>query len=348
MAVTTNLPFQLNVCPSTLSEGFSTYSPSALRNVFYGKKVSHLLDFDAPEMNEDVAEMFRQNSKSISVSGAQFKQSLILEKNILRLTTPGEQGQYILKPVPFRPPFGKAEELPANEHLTMQLAKQVFGIQTAECGLVFFRNGQAAYITRRFDITNNGGKIAQEDFASLSGKSKAGNGDSYRNLGSYLDVAFLLKNYVSAYPVEIEKLFNRVVFNYIFSNGDAHLKNFSLQQTANGDYILSPAYDMFNTAIHISNDSFFALYDGLFLNDYESESFQKLGFYAYDDFYDFGIKAGMVESRIKKILFSYTNPNPKVSAMAIRSFLSPTIRDLYLKQYKERVLMLGRSFRQIL
>ncbi len=83
----------LKYCPCTLAEGFNTYSPSALRNMFFGKKVSHVLDFDPPDASEEVAEKFRQNSKTISISGAQFKQSLILEKNKLRLTQPGESGQ---------------------------------------------------------------------------------------------------------------------------------------------------------------------------------------------------------------------------------------------------------------
>lgn len=60
-------PEKIKYCPSTLAEGFATYSPFALRNLFGGKKVSHLLNFDAPEMNEDVAERLRQNSKTISI-----------------------------------------------------------------------------------------------------------------------------------------------------------------------------------------------------------------------------------------------------------------------------------------
>ena len=83
------------------------------------------------------------------------------------------------------------------------------------------------------------------------------------------------------------------MFNYLFSNGDAHLKNFSWQQTESGDYLLSPAYDLINTSVHSPTDSFFALSDGLFSNDYETESFKVLGFYAFDDFYDFGLMIGI-------------------------------------------------------
>lgn len=335
---------EIKYCPCTLAEGFSTYSPSALRNMFYGKKISHVLDFDAPEIDEKVEELFRQNAKIISVSGAQFKQSLLLDKNKLRLTEVGEQAQFILKPVPFRPPFGKAEELPANEHLTMQIAKQVYGIITAECALVFFKNGEPAYITKRFDVNIDGSKTAQEDFASLSEKSKITEGENYRSSGSYQDIARLMKKFVGAYHVEIEKYFERIVFNYLFSNGDAHLKNFSLQQTTAGDYMLSPAYDLLDTSIHIPADSFFALIDGLFSDNFETESFKALGYYGYDDFYEFGLRIGLMETRIEKLLDKYRTESGKVKVLIQRSFLSEPIKEIFLSHYFDRTKMLNTSY----
>lgn len=339
-------PLDLKYCPCTLAEGFSTYSPSALRNMFFGRRVSHILDFDPPAINEEVAEKFRQNSKTISISGVQFKQSLVLEKNNLRLTQAGEMGQYILKPVPIRPSFGKPEELPANEHLTMQIAKQVYGINTAECALIFFKNGEPAYITKRFDRSDDGRKIAQEDFASLSGLARGKDGEDYRHQGSHEDVALVMKNYITAYLVEAEKYFERVIFNYLFSNGDAHLKNFSLSQTAGGDYILSPAYDLIDTRVHIPSDSFFALRDGLFSGNYYTESFKALGFYAYDDFFEFGAKIGLMESRIKKVLDKYRGANDQVKGLLGRSFLSAEVKMLYGDHYADRLRMLNNSYRK--
>jgi len=102
----------LNRCPGTLSEGFSTYSPSCLRNLFNGKKVNHLLSYDQPQMNEEVAELFIENRKRISISGVQEKLSFVLEKNVLRLTKEGEQGTYILKPIPRD--LKKVDQVPAN------------------------------------------------------------------------------------------------------------------------------------------------------------------------------------------------------------------------------------------
>ncbi|MGY6560897.1 MAG: HipA domain-containing protein [Luteibaculaceae bacterium] len=335
---------EIKYCPCTLQKGFDTYSPAGLRLLFNRKKVSHILDFNAPKIDDNVAEKLRQNSKHISISGAQFKQSLILEKNNLRLTEPNEQGEYILKPIPLRPPFGKEEELPANEHLTMQIAKQVYNISTAECGLVFFKDGEPAYITKRFDYKKNSLKIAQEDFATLSGKSKEKNGRNYRSTGSYQDIAQLMRKYVAAYAVEIEKYFQQIVFNYLFSNGDAHLKNFSLQQTQSGDYLLSPAYDLIDTSVHIPSDSFFALEDGLFSNDYETESFKFLGFYAYDDFYEFGLKIGMLESRVISVLNKYRTENKQTLNLIASSFLSPLVQELYRNNYLDRLKMLNNSF----
>ncbi len=339
---------EIRYCPCTLAENFNTYSPAALRLMFGNKKVNHILDFNAPEMDEEVAEQLRQNSKTISISGAQFKQSLVLEKNKLRLTKPDESGKYILKPIPFRPPFGKEKELPANEHLTMQVAKQVYGIEVAESALVFFKNGEPAYLTKRFDYATDGRKIAQEDFASISGISKEKDGRGYRYKGSYEDVAKIMKQYVVAYAVENEKLFERIIFNYLFSNGDAHLKNFSLQQTASGDYLLSPAYDLIDTTIHIPTDSFFALTDGLFSDNYYTDSFKVLGYYGYDDFFEFGLRIGMLENRTKNVLDKYRSLNPKVLTLIQHSFLTEPVKQLYLHHYMDRLKMLNNSFSQII
>lgn len=48
-------PHSITVCPGTLADGFETYSPVCLRNMFNGKKVSHILTYMQPQLNEDVA-----------------------------------------------------------------------------------------------------------------------------------------------------------------------------------------------------------------------------------------------------------------------------------------------------
>ncbi len=66
---------ELKYCPGTLAEGYSTYSPSCLRNLFNGKKVNHILPYEQPKFSEQVAQQFIENRKSISISGVQEKLS---------------------------------------------------------------------------------------------------------------------------------------------------------------------------------------------------------------------------------------------------------------------------------
>lgn len=122
----------------------------------------------------------------------------------------------------------------------MQIASQVYNIPTAANGLCFFQNDEPAYITRRFDIAPNGRKFRKEDFASLAGISKGNKGPNYKyDVLSYEEMADIIKQYVSASSVEVLKFFRLVIFNFLFSNGDAHAKNFSLLETPSGDFILA-------------------------------------------------------------------------------------------------------------
>ena len=72
---------KLNVCPSTLQEGFSTYSPTALKQLFDGQPVSHILDFDSPNNESADNEAYVKNVGRISLSGVQPKASLVVNQN---------------------------------------------------------------------------------------------------------------------------------------------------------------------------------------------------------------------------------------------------------------------------
>ncbi|HPT10007.1 MAG TPA: HipA domain-containing protein [Bacteroidales bacterium] len=325
---------EIKNCPGTLAEGFSTYSPGCLRRMFNGKKVSHLLQYDTPSHDEEVAREFMDNRKRISISGVQEKLSMLLEKNVLRLTLEGEQGTYILKPIPrdVRNP----EQVPANEHLTMQIARQVFGINTAENAMIFFKDGTHAYITRRFDVNEDGSKRGKEDFASLAGKSSDNSGPNFKYDYSYEEMGALIRRYVPAWRIEIEKFYAMVLFNYLFSNGDAHLKNFALLESDTGDYLLSPAYDLINTRIHV-DDTDFALDKGLFIDDYRSDEFRKTGHAAYPDFVEFGKRIGVNESRIQKISAPFLVDQSLVEKLIQSSFINEKSKRAYLLHYHTRL-----------
>lgn len=323
----------LQYCPGTLAEGYSTYSPSCLRNMFSGKKVNHILPYDQPQQSEEVAELFMENRKHISISGVQEKLSLLLEKNILRLTKEGEQGTYILKPIPRD--VKKVDQVPANEHLTMQIARQVYGLHTAQNALIFFKNGTPAYITKRFDVQANGNKWGKEDFATLAGKTKDNAGANFKYAYSYEEAGLLIQKYVQAWRIEIEKYFSLVAFNFLFSNGDAHLKNFSLLESPSGDYLLSPAYDILNTRMHV-DDSDFALDKGLFADEYKSEQYKKSGHPTKSDFKVFGLRIGVAESRIEKLLNPFLEKHPFLETLVNRSYLTEANKRGYLLMYNTK------------
>jgi len=328
-------------CPGLLSEGFSAYSPLFLRRMFDGRKVSHILPYNAPEGNEEDQMKFLHNRKRISISGVQEKYSVLLDKNNLRLTEENEQGTYILKPKLHG--LKKITMAPANEHLTMQIANQVYKIPTAENGLVFFSNDEAAYLTKRFDIGINGTKLGKEDFASLAGRTEENTGQNFKYDYSYEGMAELIKEYVGAWKIEMEKFFNLVVFNFLFSNGDAHLKNFSLLETKNGDFVLSPAYDLMDTSIHVDEEGFFALNDELFKEGYWSNC--RINNTQHhpckEDFFEFGGRIGINEKRVNKLLTPFLTKQTGVENLVKRSFFDEETKLQYLNHYNNRLVMIN-------
>ena len=107
--------------------------------------------------------------------------------------------------------------------------------------------------------------------------------------------------------------------------------------------MLSPAYDLLNTGLHISNETFLALRNGLFSDDSDTESFTVLGYYSYDDFREFGLRIGLQETRLKTLLNKYRQVKPKVAELCQRSWLSEDLKVSYLAMHAERLKMLNTS-----
>lgn len=321
---------EINYCPGTLAEGFNTYSRTCLNRVFQSRKVHHVLPYYSPTSNPETEELFEENQKRMSISGVQEKFSVLLEKNKLRLVNEGERGTYILKPIPR---VGKKpDQMPANEHLTMQIARQVYGIETAENALIFFKDGTLAYITKRFDVKDDGTKLAQDDFASLAGRTPQTHGEHYKYLGNYLELFQLMEALLPAYKLEAPKLLKILMFNYLFSNGDAHFKNFSLLETPMGDYRLSPAYDLLNSRIHI-DDRDFALEDGLLPRNLAQGKVCK-------QFAILAEKAGVNEKMFNDLMALMVSKSDLVEKMVNASFLNDTTKRNYWQSYQGRLKQL--------
>jgi serine/threonine-protein kinase HipA len=306
------------------------YCLKCRKRLFGGADVPAMLSFKAPQ-NDNLRE-YQEQTKRLSISGVQLKYSLRLENKELVLNEDG--GQYILKPIP-PAAIVYADQAPENEHLTMQIAEQVFKIETAVNGLIYFADNKPAYITRRFDVKADGTKYLQEDFAQLSGKTKKANGDNFKYSGTYEDIGLLIKRHVAAAMPVLETFFRQVLFNYLISNGDAHLKNFSLILSDAGDYRLTPAYDLMSTIIHVPGETDTAL--DLFDGDTQTAYYQTYGHHGHADFMEFARRIGLIEARVARIIGQMVEQADKVTAMVNKSLLSDEVKEQYSRYFTDKV-----------
>jgi serine/threonine-protein kinase HipA len=316
------------MCPGCYKTGKEGYCTNCRKLLFDGAKVSHKLSIETPQ-SENIPQ-YQEKTKRLSISGVQLKYSLQLKGKELQLAEKG--GQYILKPIP---PVQIIEPgaAPENEHLTMQIASQIFGIRTAANALIYFKDGTPAYITRRFDIQSKGNKYLQEDMAQISGRTRA-QGEHFKYEGTYEEIGHYIRKYVAAYPPALENFFRLVVFNYLFSNGDAHLKNFSLIQTDMGDYTLTPAYDLMCTLLHTpgETDTALQLYEG----DMDHPFYSNYGFYGRPEFMVLAQKIGILPARAERIVNTMLSATDKVIVMITQSFLQDSTKERYIEAYQDR------------
>lgn len=327
----------LTVCPSILQEGYDTYSPIARRTLFDGHAVSHIFSEASPDKGTVEANEAVKSVGRISLSGAQPKFSIVVDDDKLRYIREGEQGTFILKPRPTAYQIINKDFCVANEHVTMQIASQVYGIETAANALCFFDDGTPAYITRRFDVHSKG-KYKQEDFAALLGYTKDNAGSNYKyDKASYEECAEVIHRYVKATLIDIRRFFRIILFNFVTLNDDAHLKNFSLIER-NGEYRLSPAYDLINTSLQLMNPHIFALDKGLFK---EGMAFSDTHTISRSDFEEFGKRIGLPIKVIKQEIDMFAAEQPLVKELLGRSFLSPSLQKQYWMAFDYRRKMLN-------
>lgn len=312
------------------------YCRKCLKELFNGKKVDHVLPFNSPYKEE--SNLYTDLTKKMSISGVQVKYSLRLEEGRLTLTEKG--GQYILKPIPSGQ-FKNLDQAPANEHLTMQVAKQLFKLSTPPNAIIYFQDGSSAYLVRRFDVKpdarlpdGQSSKFQQEDFAQIAQITEETHGKNYKYDLSYEEIGSLIRQHIPLYQVELEKFFRLVLFNYIFSNGDAHVKNFSAIQTETGDYVLTPVYDLLCTRIHTPGEADMAL---MLFKDKFSEAYDAIGFYTRYDFLLFGKTLGIKEHRVTRIINEFKTNSEEVSTLIDKSFLKTEIKALYKDFYQDKL-----------
>ena len=111
------------------------------------------------------------------------------------------------------------------------------GIEMEPCRLLV-ENDRAHFMTRRFDRRSDGSKVHVQTLCALDHLDF--NLADTHSYAQYLDVIDRL----GLGPDALEQAFRRVVFNVAAANRDDHTKNLSFCCTEEGQWSLSPAYDV--------------------------------------------------------------------------------------------------------
>jgi serine/threonine-protein kinase HipA len=214
------------------------YHPACLVQLF-GLRALPELDVDTAQLQTLALAMVGRTS----ISGVQKKLSVRLDHRRRTLQIAVDGDRYILKPQ-----AGTFAHLPENEWLTQRIAAMA-GVKVPPCALISLRDGTLAYIVRRFDRTDDGGKLAMEDFCQLAELAPA---DKYE--ASAEQCGKLVRRHANEPLIELLRLYRQFVFAWWVGNGDMHLKNLALLRHEDGRYRLSPAYDQLNTHLALPKD----------------------------------------------------------------------------------------------
>lgn len=175
----------------------------------------------------------------LSLAGAQDKLPVMIQNGEFFLPLGGAPSTHILKPA-----VDRFRDIVINEAFCMKLAAMV-GISSAEVSIE--KVDSIDYlIIKRYDrnLGKNGKlqRVHQEDFCQALNISPI---MKYQcEGGPGLEACFNLIREVSSMPViDLKKLLQAVIFNFLVGNNDAHGKNFSFIYDGN-TRVLAPSYDL--------------------------------------------------------------------------------------------------------
>jgi serine/threonine-protein kinase HipA len=190
----------------------------------------------------------------LSLAGAQDKVAVRIEGNEISLPLGGAPSTHILKPA-----VERFAGVVFNEAFCMRLAAAA-GLPAAKVEARIVEDIEYLLVERydRVHQKNAEGattldRLHQEDFCQAQGIVSE---TKYQKEGGpSLKQCFALLRDVSSAPViDLSRLLDAVIYNYLVGNNDAHGKNFSLLYhgvgTANQEIRLAPLYDVVNTTYY--------------------------------------------------------------------------------------------------
>lgn len=190
----------------------------------------------------------------ISLAGVQDKMALVVDGDRIGLPRGTTPSTHILKPASVERRGGRGDKLAypslvANEAFCTVLAAQAnLRAPSVEIRRV---GGEPALLIARYDRAVTGAEVTrihQEDLCQALGiapdlKYEADGGPG---LGACLGI---LRRWSVDVLTDQQEMMDRVAFNYVIGNADAHAKNTSLLHGREG-IRLAPAYDLLSTLVY--------------------------------------------------------------------------------------------------
>lgn len=186
-----------------------------------------VLDPEGPPRFEELLASLDLRPDRRSLPGAQDKVSAV----VIILPAAVRERAIILK---LDPP-----ELPGlveNEHVMLQACRHS-GLSCADADLLTDADGAHGLAVRRFDRAPH--PLAVEDGCQVQGRAP---GDKY--VLGYPATFSALADVCDARPLALRTLLSQLVFAILTGNGDAHAKNFAVLQQPDGEWRVTPAYDV--------------------------------------------------------------------------------------------------------
>ncbi|SRX76445.1 type II toxin-antitoxin system HipA family toxin [Aequorivita antarctica] len=191
------------------------------------------------------------------------------------------------------------------------------GIEMSESRL-YNENNRFHFLTKRFDRSELGEKIHMQTLGSLVGVDfKIQKASSYETL--FRTMKRLKSNYQ-----QFEQQYRRAIFNIVSRNHDDHVKNFSFLMNKQGEWRISPAYDI----------TYSYKPSGTWTNVHQSSLNGKFDNFNQNDLIEFGKMFGIKNSKliIKEVIDAVSKWNQVAKEIDIpKKTISKINKDLRLK-----------------
>ena len=159
------------------------------------------------------------------------------------------------------------------------------GIEMSDCRL-HHEGGRSHFMTRRFDRDGKGRKIHMQSLGALRHFD-------FREPGAYAyEQAIQTIVEMKLGMAVVEEQYRRAIFNVVARNQDDHVKNVSFLMNRNGDWQLSPAYDV----AYAYNPS------GLWTRDHQMSMAGKRNDFEREDLLKFAASCGLKKPVANRII----------------------------------------------